>query len=302
MQTILVSLDFSYMDEHLIRYTFSTAQKQHTEKVILVHAAKEGQLQTEMEFEGKMMPAHEALLEQMKATVAKVLGETEFSPAIVYELMAGEPLIKILEASKKHATDLIVVGKKKIGDGTGNMSKKLSRRALCSVLTLTEKPSADMKKILIPIDFSQMSKTALKKALHYTRNTGIELTCLNIIGLPTGYHTSGKRPEEYAKILISHAEKRFAQFIEDLDTEGAKLSCRFHFDPTNSKGAKIIFNIALVEDADLIVIGSRGKSEMAAKFLGSTTERLLLNNLSIPTLVVKDRDQKVNFFEALINI
>ncbi|GAA4821842.1 universal stress protein [Algivirga pacifica] len=295
LQTILVALDLSEMDLNLIRYTLRISKSMDIKKIILLHVASENSLK-------RSKKQHDKILQQMKDTVAQASENAADHYAIAYEITEGEPVAQIQRVSKEQSCDIIVIGKKKIGDGTGTKARRLTRRSLCSVLTLTEVPASGVNKILLPIDFYEMSQRALKSAINFCRKSNASLTCLHITKLPTGYHTSGKSPEEYANILKEHAEKRFQNLLKTMDAEDLSIDFRVHFDQTNSKGAKIIFNIALVEDADIIVMGSRGRSTIAATLLGSTTEKLLVNNISIPTLVIKNKEKNLGFFEALLKI
>jgi nucleotide-binding universal stress UspA family protein len=94
----------------------------------------------------------------------------------------------------------------------------------------------------------------------------IEIICLNIYQLPQGYTTSGKSMQEFAEIMKKNAQKRYQHFMKQFSLDGIRIAPRFHLD-TDDAFAKIIFNIGLIEDVDMIVIGSRGRTNLAAVFL-----------------------------------
>ena len=143
---------------------------------------------------------------------------------------------------------------------------------------------------------------AIEKAISLAKvRPELEIICLNIYTLPQGYLSSGKGEEEFGKIMKKNAEKQFNHFMKQFDLTGVKIVPRFQLD-TQNFFAKIILNVALIEDADLVIIGSKGRTTMAAAFLGSTTEKLLKQNISIPTLILKSRKQNLGFFEALLKI
>jgi nucleotide-binding universal stress UspA family protein len=160
----------------------------------------------------------------------------------------------------------------------------------------------ELNKVILPIDYSKFSKMAIEKAIALSKKRPeLEIICLNIYTLPQGYLSSGKSEEEFAKIMKQNAEKEYNHFMKQFDLEGLKVTPRFQLD-TKNFFAKIIFNVALVEDANLIIIGSKGRTTMAAAFLGSTTEKLLKFNIAVPTMILKSRKQNLGFFEALLKI
>ena len=137
--------------------------------------------------------------------------------------------------------------------------------------------------------------------MNLARKVPIQITCLNVYTLPNGYLASGKSTSEFSQIMKKNAEKRFKHFIKDLDTEGVKIETKYQLDIRNAI-PKIIFNIGLVEHVDMIMMGSKGKSTLAAAFLGSTTEKILLHNISIPILILKKKEVNVGFLDALLKI
>ena len=53
---------------------------------------------------------------------------------------------------------------------------------------------------------------------------------------------------------------------------------------------------------DLIVLGSKGRSDPAAFLLGSLAEKLVQRNYSTPVLIEKHKGTVMKFLEALLNV
>ncbi len=302
INNILVALDFTSMDRNLVKYVFKFSKIISFNKIVMAHVPKDANLDEEVPNPGEG-PTTITKREEIVLTLERLVNEYkgEFKGEVLYRVKNGDPLSEILQVSKNQDTDMIVIGRKTIAEGSGALSRKLARRALCSVLTLPQNAVPQFKKVLIPIDFSEFSHIALEKAINLAKKTPIEIICLNVYNLPNGYLASGKSTEEFSKIMKKNAEKRFKHFIKDLDTEGINIKTNFQLDIRNAI-AKIIFNIGLVEHVDMILMGSKGKSTLAAAFLGSTTEKILLHNISIPTLVLKKKEINVGFLDALLKI
>ena len=60
--------------------------------------------------------------------------------------------------------------------------------------------------------------------------------------------------------------------------------------------------MALRSEADLIVIGARGKTDAATVILGSTTEKLLAVDKGTPLMVIKKKGQTLGFLDALFSL
>lgn len=299
---ILIALDLSETDTNLIQYSLSLANAVEAEEVIFMHVAKDTDLTEEVSNEnGKQITLKEKYEHKINRIIDSFL---DLAPNVktVTEVLTGDPLTVMLKASKEQKVDLIVVGRKSVGEGSGKVSRSLTRRALCSVLSVPFNARPILKSIILPIDYSEFSQMAIERAIAFAKTRPeVEITCLNIYTLPQGYLSSGKTEEEFAEIMKQNSEKRYNHFMKQFDLEGVNIKPQFQLD-TRNFFAKIIFNIALVNDASLIIIGSRGRTTMAAAFLGSTTEKLLKQNISIPTLILKKRRYNLGFFEALLRI
>ncbi len=300
LQRVVVTIDLTNLDEHLVQYALAASYVLETESMTVVHVLNENP-DKEVEYKGALMSKKNMVLAYIDDLLMANGYHADKHLPYTKQVLTGDPLTEILNFAKKDHADLLIVGRKNVAEGSANITRKLARKALCSVLAVPENSSAKIKKMLIPIDFSEYSTIALDRAFRLAKKIPLEITCLNIYTLPNGYLASGKSTEEYSEIMKQNAKKRFKQFIRPFDIDKVKISCRFQLDQNNA-AAKIIFNIALVEGADMICIGSRGRTSMAAAFLGSTTEKLLLHNFSIPTLVIKSKKQNLGFFEALLKI
>ncbi|OHX66466.1 universal stress protein [Flammeovirga pacifica] len=303
-QTALLPLDLTYIDDAIISYSLKASPLSQVKKIILMHVLKDNTEKDEVEYKGKLLSRHDMAEAKMRDLVEKHKDLNDRN--IVFEIhvsASNDPTSKILKYSKKKKVELIIAGKKNIAEGSGTIARLLTRYAFCTVLTVSENPQVPIKKAIIPIDFSEMSKRAMSEGIDVAKKNNMELVILHVYALPTGYTASGKTPQEYASVLQLHAEKRCKNFLKQFDLDGVKYKERLHFDLYGNNEAKIISNISLVEDADLIVMGSRGRSALAATFIGSTTESLMKqHNTTVSTLVVKDRVRNLGLFGALLEM
>ncbi|NME68292.1 universal stress protein [Flammeovirga aprica] len=299
----LLPIDLTYIDDAIMRYSLTAAPVFLVQKVILMHVIRDGSAKEEVEYKGKLVTKKDMVLQKMQALVEKFQDLNDRNIEFVFQVAeSSDPTSKILKAIQKNKVDLVIAGKKNIAEGSGTIARLLTRYAYCTVLTVSENPQVPIKKAIVPVDFSEMSKMAMKNAIQIANRNHMELTVLHVYALPTGYTASGKTPQEYAQVLQQHAEKRCKNFLKQFDFGDISYKTRLHFDIYGNNEAKIISNISLVEDGDLIVMGSRGRSALAATFIGSTTESLLKQHTTISTMVVKDKVRNLGLFGALLEI
>lgn len=298
---IMVGLDLSYMDDKVIPYAFNIGRIVKANRMFFAFftgnnwSKQLGQIDKSA---SSFLEAQTHFSHYFKAKIDQYKPEDCTAETIV-QIQEGDPLTQILALSKTHNIDLIAVGRKSTSPHAHLLTKRLVRRALCSVLCITENPRQEIRKILVPISYDRYAKYAIERATEFVHDhPEVELVCFNAYQVPMGYHAVGRSREEFAEILRDQSEKRFEHFIAKVDTQDVVLNKRFALSKS-SNPADGIHQAALIEHADLIVMGSRGRTAIAARFISSTAEKLSLLSVNIPLLVLKDRHTNLDFFEAL---
>lgn len=148
-----------------------------------------------------------------------------------------------------------------------------------------------MKKIIIPIDFSEHSEYALKTAAKLAKKYDAELFALHMLEMSDIVLTASDELQNQKTIFfLQLAEKKFKDFLNKDYLQGVKVTPIIkHF-----KVFREVNDIAIKLDADLIVMGSHGVTGLKEYFVGSNTERVV-RNANIPVLVVKNNVPDVNF-------
>lgn len=152
-----------------------------------------------------------------------------------------------------------------------------------------------MKKIIVPIDFSEHSEFALKAAAQLAKKYNAELLALHMLEMSDIMLTASEG-EQYQKAVffLKLAEQKFETFLAKPYLQGIKVvPIVKHF-----KVFSEVNDVAQEEDADLIIMGSHGVSGFKEFFVGSNTERVV-RNAEIPVLVVKHELENVSFDQVL---
>ena len=138
-----------------------------------------------------------------------------------------------------------------------------------------------MKKILVPVDFSECSEYALEVASNLAKEYNAEIIALHMLMTDSPAVSTAKEMPE-GMYYIKLAEKRFEEFLDKDFLEGITLIDAVY----NCKKVEELNAYALDNDVDLIIMGSHGSSGLSEVFVGSNTEKVVRSS-DIPVLVVK---------------
>ena len=151
-----------------------------------------------------------------------------------------------------------------------------------------------LKKILVPVDYSDCSRVAMEYALFLAERFDAEIEVLHVAEIPLEEeeHTVVKPDtgeEEVLSGLIMHQAVKagtefLAPFVRDatIPIERGLLKGR---------PGKVIVEAAADRGADLIVMGTHGRSGFDRLIMGSVTERVL-RSAPCPVVVVRHPDDE----------
>jgi len=299
---LMVALEMVPADQSTLRYAAKLSRLAGSEKVYFVHVAPSLDLPEEIsrEYPEVLDPVDESMEMRMREMVAEHFVDPHPDTGLEFDALEGRLLPSLMRHAKQKLVDLLLVGRELRKYQRDLRLDKVIRKAPCSVLLVPEGSLSDMEKILAPVDFSRCSKEALTAALDLARleGPGASVECLAVYDVPTGFHKSGKSFEEFAEIMRGNTEKRYREFVGDVGTAGAKLKPVF---VCNEDVPEAILGHAEASAADLLVIGGRGITGMAAILLGSNAEQVI-RATTIPTLVVKQKGASLDIIDAILEI
>lgn len=152
-----------------------------------------------------------------------------------------------------------------------------------------------MKKIIVPVDFSEHSEFALEAAANLAQKYGSELIVLHMLELSNAVLSSGNNNlGEESIYYLKLAEQKFEAFLDKPYLEGIEvISIVKHF-----KVWSEVNDVVAEHDADLIVMGSQGVSGIKEVLVGSNTEKVV-RHADIPVLVIKHNPILLDFENAV---
>lgn len=144
-------------------------------------------------------------------------------------------------------------------------------------------PVFNIKRILVPVDFSDCSKKALKYALPLASQFDAELTLLHVVQPAQGVP---EMPSLDVQVLAA-AEKSLEALRSTLPAAVASSNSVVR---EGNPYAEIVA-AAKELDADLIVLSTHGRTGLAHVLLGSTAEKVV-RHAGCPVLIVREREHE----------
>ncbi|MEM6730667.1 MAG: universal stress protein [Myxococcota bacterium] len=191
-----------------------------------------------------------------------------------------DPADAICEYAKRNEADLIVVGTHgRRGFARlmiGSIAGRVIRKSPVSVLAVGNGESHQLvessyRKILVPVDFSDASKRALKHALALGERYGSRVFLLHVVeGVPhpAYYYQDRDTVLEAFPKLIERTRSALDELVADSNLEVTAIVAE-------GRAHRKIDEIAREHDVDLVVMGRQGLGDVGDLLLGSVTERTL---------------------------
>lgn len=144
-----------------------------------------------------------------------------------------------------------------------------------------------MKNIVIPVDFSEHSRTAAKTGAYLARKTYARIHLLHVVYGPENWNqltveNRQKHPDAEARIV--EAGMKLDKLSQGPALQGLNVVTQVKTGIPHER----IVSFALATNADLIVMGAHGAGDSEPVYIGSTTQRVI-RAASSPVLSVKTR-------------
>ena len=137
--------------------------------------------------------------------------------------------------------------------------------------------------VIIATDFSEASLLALETGLRLAQDSEAQVHLLHVLNPPVGMDPMGT-----VMSSIPDLEEAAKSQLDSLVPENVPEGVTIHPVVLQGSPAKTIARFAREKDADLIVVGTHGRTGLGRLFMGSTAEALL-RQAPCHVMVVKPR-------------
>jgi len=145
--------------------------------------------------------------------------------------------------------------------------------------------NSGFRRIVVGVDGSESSAAALKWAVRMAKGMGSQVIAVYAIDIPTyfpqPYGTPLQYDEEWRAAMKSEFENKWCK---PLKVSGV----RYRTVMEDGRAASVIAAVADRENADVVVVGRRGRGGVAELLLGSASHELVLHSKR-PVLVISPK-------------
>jgi nucleotide-binding universal stress UspA family protein len=214
--------------------------------------------------------------------------ETQLAPyhgagvTLRHETMLGRPFVELIRAVHHEGYDLILAGTRGLRGWKrfllGGTAKRLVRKCPSSVWVVHAEHGWPLKKILVAIDFSEVSRKAYRQTVWLAQQAGAELHLLHVIE-PSEVHPVRLPQETGAEAappsrgrVEQAALARLEQFTQA--AAGDPLPVERHV-VISPEPWRSISSLAGLLEVDLVALGTVGRGGIPGLLLGNTAEKVL---------------------------
>ena len=205
------------------------------------------------------------------------------------EVVDGDPAEAILQVAAARHADLIIMSTHGYSGITrwimGSVTERVLAHAPCPVLVI--RSDAVLKKMLIPLDGSELSERALAPALSVAAAFGAAVTLLRVVKEVPAHHVEeledverglGLRVQDE---LADEARQYLAELVKTRLHQPVETAVR------SGPAPSTILNFAETQGIDVVAMATHGRTGAQRWVYGSVTEKVLRNSHDFAMLVVR---------------
>ncbi|NWF74989.1 MAG: universal stress protein [Nitrospirae bacterium] len=277
---ILVAIDGSESSKNALRQAIKLA---NSEKcwitVVSVIPSYTGDLSAT--FIGDMRkamaePCEKALSEaQNIAKSERVLIKTVCEEGEIYE--------RIVDLADAENCDLIVLGRKGLSKieraFMGSVTARVIGHSQRDVLVVPGGSAIGWKTIFLNTDGSKYSEAATESAINFAKSYGGDLMVLSVVDVTEEFITR-------APGMLEELVKKAKGFVEDVRKRAEESNIKTTTYVREGEAYRVITDLAKEKKADIILMGSHGRTGLKRLLMGSVTAKVI-GYSPCPVLVVK---------------
>jgi len=281
LQRILVATDFDHAANDAVRVASFVAQR-FDSSVFLLHVTPRDSKPS-----GSAAAQHGKLSERLDACARQMTNEGVQSVEVV--LVEGDAFDQIDRYAEHRDANVIMVGagQKGLGDRAflGATAARLRRCAAKPVWIVKPEAELPIQRILCPVDMQPASARALKNAIHFARRLDSELTVLHVTSDPLEAHELRGEPAVGTPESREPHLPAFDNFLCSFDFH--RVCCKKVI--RRGRPQHEVGQMARESEAELIVMGSTGRTGLSRMFVGGVARRIAQE---LPCSVVTVRSQQ----------
>jgi len=277
---ILVAVDSSESSRNALRQAFKLAcEEKCWITVTSVVPPYEGEIETLAMKDisaAIRKPCDDALGEaEQIAKNERVLVKTVCEEGEVYE--------RIVDLADAENCDVIVMGRRGLRRIeralVGSVTARVIGHTQRDVLVVPEGAAVGWDKIVLATDGSKYSAAATARAVSFARSCGGELKVISVVDAPAEFYDGAPQ-------AVDGLVKKATGIVDDVKKQAEASGVNAETFVAKAEPSGAITELAEDQDANMIIIGSHGRTGLRRLLMGSVAE-MVIGHAPCPVLVVK---------------
>ncbi|WP_445666096.1 universal stress protein [Fodinibius sp. AD559] len=296
----MVGLDLTNMDDLVLGYLNFLSGINEPEHLTFIHVIEDEGVSEEL---NELFPEVETskslesiIRKELKKKIDRYFDAN--GPHVNIIIRKGSTTETLLSALNEFDPDLLVLGKKTGYEGEGVLARKITKYAHCSLLFVAENSQYKLENLHVPITFSKASARALKQAQKMSGSVGADLHVQHVYNYPAQFFPYIPS-DKYSERMNEHLNKKFEKFKKKYDLSSIP-NCTFTVND-EGKDADQIYNLTLRTRADLIMVGAKSKSSVAALLTDEMADSLAEYHFGVPVLIYKEKEEHIGLLKSLLD-
>ncbi len=198
-------------------------------------------------------------------------------------LEEGEIFERIVDLAEAENCGIIVMGKRGMSTFeralVGSVTARVIGHSQRDVLVVPESANIGWKRILLATDGSKHSLSATEKAIDLAKSYGGTLAAISVVDVPDELYAE-------APAVVDELIRKAKGYAEKVGNMARAAGVEVKIQVREGESHEAITKLARDESADLIVMGSHGRTGLKRLLMGSVTEKVI-GHAPCPVLVVK---------------
>jgi len=184
----------------------------------------------------------------------------------------GEIFERISDLAEAENGDLIVMGRRGLHrlerSLVGSVTARVIGYSQRDVLVVPSDTQVGFQHVLVATDGSKQCRTAVERAIDFAGSYGGDISVVSIVDVP---------PEFYAEApqVVEDLVHKAQGYVEDVKKQAEALSVKAETFVREGEAYQAIVELAKARDANIIVMGSHGRTGLKRLLMGSVAEKVI---------------------------
>ena len=282
LKSILVGVDFTSCSAAALRQAIRIARFHHA-TLRVVHIL-DSHVVADMKTAFPGVPEaelHARFIQGVRRNWEQFTAAIDGAEQLEIIVKVDHPAAGLLKLTSEFAADLLVLGTHGTSPpdrGAGTTAIACARRSRAMVLLVHDSDGQAFRSVLACVDFSETSRKALELAAAFAQLDRARLHVLHVFDAPWNqlhYRTETTEASlDFQKQYTDGLMNQLQRLTESINGATRELTIGFHLVDYGSHGAGIV-KFARENNIDLVVLGTRGRTNLRDLIMGSTAERVL---------------------------